>query len=215
MYPPRYWVILLRISKLCNVQARFLAFDCLLCYNASAFWGTLLPGGANLTKYHPLRLNVGFLLNKDVGHSRNFDFEESSLLIGEDFSISDLRGSARLSRTGQGIYVEGHLQGNIDLECVRCLSECSQVLSAELNELFDYPPEKDSDPHLSISEDAILDLGPILRESFLLDLPIQPICRIECMGLCPVCGEVITEEHQGHPEEDIDPRLSVLKTLLS
>ncbi|TET38015.1 MAG: hypothetical protein E3J69_01980, partial [Anaerolineales bacterium] len=97
-----------------------------------------MPGGANLTKRHPLRLNVGFLLNKDVGHSRNFDFEESSLLIREDFLISDLHGSARLSRTGQGIYIEGHLQGNIDLECVRCLSEYSQVLSAELNELFDY-----------------------------------------------------------------------------
>lgn len=177
--------------------------------------GTLLPGGANLTKCHPLRLNVGFLLNKDVGYSRNFDFEEPSLLIGDDFLISDLHGSARLSRTGQGIYIKGHLQGNIDLECVRCLSEYNQVLSAELNELFDYPPEKTSDPHLTISEDAILDLSPILRESFLLDVPIQPICRVECVGLCPVCGELITEEHQSHPEEDIDSRLAVLKTLLS
>lgn len=174
-----------------------------------------MPGGANLTKRHPLRLSVGFLLNKDVGYSRNFNFEELSLLIGDDFLISDLRGSARLSRTGQGIYFKGHLQGNVDLECVRCLSEYSQVLSTELDELFDYPPGKDSDPHLSISEDAILDLSPILRESFLLDLPIQPICRTECMGLCPVCGEVITEGHQSHPEEDIDPRLAVLKTLLS
>ncbi len=173
-----------------------------------------MPGGANLTKFHPLRLNVGFLLNKDVGYSRNFNFEEPSLLIGDDFLISDLRGSARLSRTGQGIYFKGHFQGNTNLECVRCLSEYTQVLSAELDELFDYPPGKDSDPHLTISEDAILDLSPILRESFFLDVPIQPICRTECMGLCPVCGEVITEGHQSHPEEDIDPRLAVLKTLL-
>ncbi len=174
-----------------------------------------MPGGANLTKCHPLRLNVGFLLNKDVGYSRNFDFEESSLLIGDDFLISDLRGSARLSRTGQGIYFKGHLQGNVVLECVRCLSEYTQVLFAALEELFDYPPQRDSDPHLTISDDAILDLGPILREIFLLDVPIQPICQIECMGLCPVCGEVMTEEHQSHQEEDIDPRLAVLKTLLS
>ncbi len=173
-----------------------------------------MPGGANLTKFHLLRLNVGFLLNKDVGDSRNFEFEEPSLLIGDDLVISDLRGSVRLSRTGQGIYIKGFLQGNIDLECVRCLSEYKQVLSADLDELFDYPPKATSDPHLTISDDAILDLGPILRENFLLDIPIQPICRIECMGLCPVCGEVITEEHQSHPEEDIDPRLAVLKTLL-
>jgi len=174
-----------------------------------------LPGGANLTKCHPLRLNVGFLLNKEVGYSRNFDFEEPSLLIGDDFLISDLHGSARLTRTGQGIYFKGQLQGNIDLECVRCLSEYIQVLSAELDELFDYPPEKTSDPHLTISEDAILDLSPILRESLLLDVPIQPVCRVECMGLCPVCGDLLTEDHQSHPEEAIDPRLAVLKTLLS
>ena len=215
MYPPRYWAIVLRISKLCYVQARFLAFNCLLCYNANAFWGTLLPGGANLTKCHPLRLNVGFLLNKDVGYSRNFDFEEPSLLIDEDLLISDLRGSVQLSRTSQGIYIHGQLQGNIDLECVRCLSEYKQILNADLNELFDYPPEVTSDPHLTISEDAILDLSPILRESLLLDVPIQPICRVDCIGLCPICGEVITEDHQSHPEEDIDPRLAVLKTLLS
>ena len=174
-----------------------------------------MPGGANLTKCHLLRLNVGFLLNKDVGSSRNFDFEESSLLIGDDLLISDLRGSARLSRTGQGIYIKGRLQGNIDLECVRCLSDFKQILSAELDEHSDYPPARDSDPHLTISDDAILDLSPILREIFLLDVPIQPICRVECTGLCQVCGEIITEGHQSHPEEEIDPRLAVLKTLLS
>ncbi len=174
-----------------------------------------MPGGANLTKCHLLRLNVGFLLNKDVGYGRNFDFEEPSLLISDDLLISDLRGSARLSRTGHGIYIKGHLHGNIDLECVRCLSDFKQILNAELDEHFDYPLERDSDPHLAISEDAILDLSPLLREIFILDVPIKPICRVECAGLCPVCGEVITEGHQSHPGQNIDPRLAVLKTLLS
>ena len=174
-----------------------------------------MPGGANLTKSNPLRLNVGFLLNKDVGYSRNFDFEESSLLFEDDLSIADLHGSARLSRTGQGIYIKGHFQGILDLQCVRCLAGYQQVLSAEIDELFDHPPQKTSDPHLAISDNAILDLNPILRESFLLDVPIQPICRDGCTGLCAVCGEIITAEHQSHVEEDIDPRLAVLKTLLS
>ena len=174
-----------------------------------------MPGGANLTKSNPLRLNVGFLLNKDVGYSRNFDFEESSLLIGDDLFIADLQGSVRLSRTGQGIYIKGYLQGKLDLECVRCLSGYEHVLSADIEELFDYPPQKTSDPHLTISDGATLDLNPILRESFLLDVPIQPICRDDCTGLCAVCGEINTAEHPCHAEEEIDPRLAVLKTLLS
>jgi len=155
------------------------------------------------------------LLNKDVGYSRNFDFEESSLLIEDDVSIADLLGSARLSRTGQGIYIKGHLQGKLDLECVRCLSGYQQILNADIDVLFEYPPQKTSDPHLSIADDAILDLNPILRENFLLDVPIQPLCEGDCTGLCAVCGEFITAEHQSHAEEDVDPRLAVLKTLLS
>jgi uncharacterized protein len=173
-----------------------------------------LPGGANLTKSNPLRLNVGFLLNKDVGYSRNFDFEESSLLFEDDLSIADLHGSARFSRTGQGIYIKGQFQGIFNLECVRCLSEYEQVLNADIDELFDYPPQKSSDPHLTISDDATLDLNPILRESLLLDVPIQPLCREECDGLCAVCGEIIDAEHQIHAVDDVDPRLAVLKSLL-
>jgi uncharacterized protein len=162
-----------------------------------------------------LRLNIGFLLNKNVGYSRNFDFEEASLYLGEDLQLLDLNGALRLTRTGQGVYAQGTLRGTIELECVRCLTSFPQQLDAHLDELFVYPPDKASDPQLAISENAILDLTPLLREIFLLDVPLQPICRADCLGLCPECGENLNENYHRHEETDIDPRMAVLKNLLS
>ncbi|MEJ2011849.1 MAG: DUF177 domain-containing protein [Anaerolineales bacterium] len=155
------------------------------------------------------------MLNKNVGSSRNFDFDEASLFLGEDLQLFDLNGALRLTRTGQGVYAQGTLRGTLELECVRCLSTFPQGLDAQLGELFVYPPDKASDPELAISENAILDLTPLLREIFLLDVPMQPICSESCLGLCPECGENLNENNHRHEELDLDPRMAVLKNLLS
>ncbi len=161
-----------------------------------------------------MRLNVGFLLNKNVGYSRNFEFEETQTVVDGDLEVKDLTGTLHATRTGQGVYLRGKLTAEAPAECVRCLDEFPQTLTAEIDELFVYPPQEDVEAELTISEDAILDLNPILRELIILDIPIQPVCREGCKGLCPVCGENRNEQHCEHPEEDIDPRMAVLKSLL-
>ncbi len=162
-----------------------------------------------------MRLNVGFLLNKSVGYSRNFDFQEISLQFGDDLSVSEFNGRARLTRTGQGVVVQAQFEGQVDTECVRCLGEFHQTLTAEIDELFTFPPGKTDDPQTTISEKAILDLTPMLREVLLIDMPIQPTCKPDCAGLCPQCGENRNEVECSHPEAEIDPRMAVLKSLLS
>ena len=110
---------------------------------------------------------MGFLLNKNVGYSRNFDFEEASLSLGEDLYLFDFHGALRLTRTGQGVYAQGKLHGSFEQECVRCLTTFPQELDAKLDELFIYPPDKASDPQLASGaglaiEDAIvISLGPV------------------------------------------------------
>jgi uncharacterized protein len=173
-----------------------------------------LRGGAHLNNRHPLRLNVGFLLHKDVGFSRNFDFECDTVRVGDDLDVTDLRGSIKMSRTGQGVYVQGRIQANTSLDCVRCLTSFEQPLVVELNDLFTYPADHTSDPLLSIPESGLLDLNPLLRECLLLDIPIQPLCSHDCKGLCPVCGESLNEAVCDHPESEVDPRFAILKNLL-
>ena len=179
-----------------------------------AFLETLLRGGARLNSQHVLRLNVGFLLNKNTGYSRNFEFDEPAVQLGDDLDVTDLRGAIQLTRTGEGLYAHGSLEASITLECVRCLVLYQQTLRLELNDLFTYPAKREDDPLLIILENGILDLSPIVREYFLLDIPIQPLCRKDCRGLCPVCGESLNENNCNHTEDEIDPRLEALRTLI-
>lgn len=175
-----------------------------------------MPGGAFLNKSrHPLRLNVGFLLHKNVGYSRNFDFDHHTIRVGDDVDVTGLRGSIQLTRTSQGVYTQGHLQARISLDCVRCLSTFDQLLTVNLNDLFHHPPLQAGEPSLSIPEDGILDLNPLIREYLLLDIPIQPLCQADCKGFCAECGGNLNESVCEHEPVEIDPRLEALKTLLS
>ena len=181
----------------------------------SLFWEPCFPGGANLNDQHALRLNVGFLLNKNVGYSRNFDFQEISLHFGDDLSVTDFNGRAHLTQTGQGILVQARFDANVEAECVRCLGDFNQNVIATIDELFTHASEKADDPQTTISDQATIDLTPMVREVFLIDMPIQPTCEPDCAGLCPHCGENRNEVECSHPDSGIDPRMAVLKTLLS
>ncbi len=103
----------------------------------------------------------------------------------------------------------------LPLECSRCLDTFEQTLVAEIGDLFVYPPEKADDPLLAIPETGMLDLNPLFRETFVLAIPLQPICQSECKGLCPVCGGNRNVTPCEHQEDDIDPRLEPLRNLLS
>lgn len=169
----------------------------------------------NLNSRHPLRLNVGFLLHESVGYSRTFDFDLPSVQVSEDLDVSHVQGELRLTRTAQGLYGQGQIRASTPLECVRCLAPFDQEIHARVNDLFVYPPGASSEPLLTIPETAILDLSPLLREYFLLDVPLQPVCRPGCKGLCPECGNNLNETACSHPASYIDPRLAGLKSLLS
>jgi len=163
---------------------------------------------------HPLRINVGFLLHEQVGYSRTFDFDHPAVQIDEDLAIRKLRGSLRFTRTAQGLYGDGRLSAVTGAECVRCLSEFEQPLAIRMGDLFTFPPGQSTDPLLAIPETGILDLGPLLREYLLLEVPLQPVCRPDCLGLCPECGNNLNESRCSHPTDPIDPRLAALRSLL-
>jgi uncharacterized protein len=176
----------------------------------------LLPGGGvKQNNYNPLRINVGFLLHESVGTNRKFEFDHPIVQIDDDLDVCDLRGEVTFTRTAQGLYAHGTLSASTPLECVRCLSEFQQRLSIEINELFEYPAKRETDPILAVPETGILDMTSLCRELMLLELPIQSLCSPNCQGLCPICGNPLNNGSCEHPETAIDPRLAVLRTLLS
>jgi uncharacterized protein len=162
----------------------------------------------------PLRLNVGFLVNSPIGISRIFDFESENLPAGEDLVLADFSGTAKISRTPQGLLVQGDFQGTIPLECVRCLSEFTQRMHWEFTELYAFKRENVTDSGLMMPEDAHIDLQPLMREYALLEIPINPLCRPDCKGLCTECGENRNEVDCGHVNNPGDKPFSNLGELL-
>ncbi len=162
-----------------------------------------------------MRLNVGFLLHESVGFSRKFDFEHESVTVGGELEVDRLYGDLRLTRTSQGLYGAGKLTAELPVECVRCLNTTQHALTVTIGDLFSYPPERGEDPLLTIPDTGILDLNPLLREYLFLEIPLRPLCRDDCKGLCPVCGNDLTTSTCEHPEAEIDPRLAPLQKLLS
>jgi uncharacterized protein len=71
-----------------------------------------------------------------------------------------------------------------------------------------------SESGLILPEDMHIDLAPLVREYMLLNIPINALCKEDCKGLCPICGENLNRNPHQHDEEEIDPRLSKLKSLL-
>jgi uncharacterized protein len=161
-----------------------------------------------------LRLNVGFLVYQSVGSSRDFYFDLPSLTIEADLNLIDFQGMVRITRTPQGLLVQAELQAFIRSQCVRCLTNTDQQLQADFTELYAFSLRGASDSELILPEDGFIDLGPLVREYMVLAIPMNPLCRPDCSGICAICGEPQGTDFHVHDVETVDPRLAVLKELL-
>jgi uncharacterized protein len=71
----------------------------------------------------------------------------------------------------------------------------------------------EDDLGVSFYKDEVLDLGELMREQFILALPMKPLCRTACAGLCPVCGINRNRETCTCQSEWVDPRMEALRRL--
>jgi uncharacterized protein len=145
-----------------------------------------------------LRINVGFLIGQPIGTSRDFSFEVPDLKLS-DLEMSDFSGVAHISRTPQGLLLQGDFEAKVALDCVRCLTEYRQSLKTNFSELFAFKNRHTDESALILPEDGFIDLAPLLREYMLIEMPISPLCKEDCLGLCSVCGEDLNLNPHEHP----------------
>lgn len=162
----------------------------------------------------PFRLNVGFVIHQEVGYKHEFSFEYEKIQISDDLDLRHFEGVATIGRTPQGLIVQAKFSAEINLECVRCLNEFDQNLKWNFTELYAFNSRSVSDSGLIIPDDAHIDLQPLIREYALLEVPIKPLCKPTCKGLCAVCGEDLNVSDCGHKDIVEESPFSVLKDLL-
>jgi uncharacterized protein len=150
---------------------------------------------------HPLRINVGFLLNQPAGAYREMHFSFPEIVLTPDLNLEGLQGTIKLNRTPQGVLAECHFEATQLSTCVRCLRDTRQGLVAQFAELFSFEAHPTSEAARVIPQNGNIDLEPILREYFLVELPIKTLCREDCKGLCQVCGENLNLTTCEHVQE--------------
>jgi len=109
-----------------------------------------------------------------------------------------------------GIWVKGAVAGRYRAECRRCLAPVDHPFSYEVAEL--YRPQTEVWEEGYVIKETTIDLGPLVRDAVVLNLPQNPLCRDDCAGLCGVCGGNLNDEPHTHGAE-IDSRWSALKDL--
>jgi DUF177 domain-containing protein len=130
--------------------------------------------------------------------------------------------AADIRKDAQKIRLTGRVTGALELDCSRCLEPFAVPVDSAFDLLFLPAAENagtgerevaEEDLGVSYYRDDVIDLGEIMREQFYLALPMKPLCRTDCLGLCPVCGRNRNLETCSCRTDWEDPRLEPLRRL--
>ena len=116
----------------------------------------------------------------------------------------------RLESVNEGVVVKGTTAAPWVGECRRCLRPVEATLSAPILEVFEISATEGETRSLLGTS---IDLEPVAREAVLLELPLAPLCRDDCAGLCPQCGTDRNLTDCACPTDDVDPRWAGLNDL--
>ena len=162
----------------------------------------------------PVAFNASQLLLAAVGESRRHTLAPSGSLRG---------GSVELIRLDSGVLVRASLTVAVDVDCSRCLAPLTTVAPIEFDEVYEqrYDPgtgvaldEDERDPEaFGIGRDHVIDITEGVRQYCEAAAPMQPLCSVDCQGLCPGCGIDRSVGDCACAAESSDPRWAALAAL--
>ncbi len=127
-----------------------------------------------------------------------------------------------LSRHGRRVLVRGRVRGVMGLECSRCLGRFSHPFAGEVDSYLQPGGEDDDGEDRELTREDLdvgsfagggIDLRDLIAEQVHLAVPVKPLCREDCRGLCPRCGIDLGKERCSCSPERQDPRWEALRKL--
>jgi uncharacterized protein len=172
-----------------------------------------------------LEVNVAQLLKEQVGSTRVVEFDGPVLELEDQAALASVRATLRLVRTDRGVWATGDASISVDEDCSRCLVPFTFWLTVKVDEVYlpvvevstgarlQYDTLVDADT-LKIDEHHVIDFTEAFRQYRLAAMPLAPLCRPECKGICSQCGADLNENDCGCTQ-DLDPRWAKLRELLN
>ncbi|BDY30948.1 YceD family protein [Mycolicibacterium mageritense] len=188
---------------------------------------THASGGRHRESQSPLVINVSRLGRRPGSMMTLTEAVPSPARMGAELVAIEagapLELDLRLESVSEGVLVTGTVSAPTVGECARCLTEITGDVQIDLTELFAYPDSttdetSESDEIGRVSGDRgrpdTIDLEQPITDTVGLALPFSPLCRPDCVGLCPQCGVPLASAGPDHQHEQIDPRWAKLAKLM-
>lgn len=125
---------------------------------------------------------------------KNKDINIEKTIIIDDF----LKISLVLTKEKESvIIVQGNISGNIRTACSRCLEEIKNPINSNFVAMFKEKKlmkNADAETDVFSYENNIIDLFDLVRQMVIMEIPMKPLCKKDCAGLCPVCGKNLNRE---------------------
>jgi uncharacterized protein len=168
----------------------------------------------DLSKLHGTREHIERILQPSA-----FDPPDEEYRVAAPVEVSlDIQKAG-----GVGFNVSGRVRTRLELECSRCVEPFEVPIDADFDLRYIPQSENAGEGEREIADDdlatayyqnGVLDLTDLVREQFVLALPMKPLHDEACRGLCPECGANLNRVDCGHARRWEDPRLAPLRGLL-
>lgn len=179
-----------------------------------------IDNGDKKMKLNRLEWNIHSL--KEGENRFHFYLEPQDLAISNNAVNEKIECDFILKRDGLKVYLQGVISFTLQLECARCFERFVLYKKEELSAYFVkrepfFKSEKESlsqtDTLTEYYENDTINLAPVFLDTIILSIPIKPLCKEDCKGLCPICGANLNIEQCGCKKKSIDPRWEQLKKL--
>jgi uncharacterized protein len=130
--------------------------------------------------------------------------------------LGNLKVNASVDRFEESFRVKLNIQAELIDQCDKCLEEFNFHFNETGEQIYQVGKGEYEDDDIEVLPDNAreIDLSKLINEVFLINRPIQRICKDSCRGLCPDCGKNLNEATCDCKHESIDPRLEKLKSLI-
>lgn len=143
---------------------------------------------------------------------------ENTDFLGEEFSFPDgLLVNGKITNNTKSLHLEAKVTGKIIAHCARCMTPVEESVDFDISEIL----VREDNENVSDDEDVIvfsgytLDIDDIVINNFLMNISAKFLCKEDCKGLCPKCGQDLNiSDCNCDKEEEIDPRWAALAEIM-
>lgn len=174
-----------------------------------------------------MRLDLSHIRQPETAFDKRYEPEAFAGTVEDYRVIAPVVLRMAIHKDQDRFRLVGSVETTLEVECSRCLDRFTLPVAREFDLRYlptgetpsgddeDEDEIADDDVSITFYKDDAIDIGELLREQFYLALPMKPLCRPDCRGICPHCGVNRNVESCECESRWEDPRLAGLKTLIT